>query len=404
MKLTAKTIAGLTLPTGKTDHIEWDDDLPGFGLRLRAGGDLPRKTYVAQYRAHGRTRRMKVGAVEKLSPDEARKAARKILAKVEVGHDPQAEKATRRQQDGHTLVAVAADYLKAKQGVVRRNTYRELVRYLTGAHFKPLHAMPIDQITRRDVATRLTKITAESGSISAARARSAMSSLYTWALGHGLAEINPVVGTLKPQDAVPRERVLSGPELAAIWRTCGDGAFATTVKLLILTGARRSEIGGMRWSEIDMETGTWTLPAARSKNRRAHTLPLPPMALDIIAAVPRMVGRDQLFGERSARGFTKWEAAKHKLDARLGDKVSAWNLHDLRRTAATRMADIGVQPHIIEAALNHVSGHKGGVAGIYNRSSYEREVRAALALWADHVRALVEGGEKKILPLRGISA
>ena len=115
-----------------------------------------------------------------------------------------------------------------------------------------------------------------------------------------------------------------------------------------------------------------------------------------------MVGRDNLFGERSDLGFTQW-GAKRDLDARLGDKVAAWNLHDLRRTAATRMADIGVQPHIIEAALNHVSGHKGGVAGIYNRSSYEREVRAALALWADHVRALVEGGEKKIVPLRGTS-
>jgi hypothetical protein len=107
MKLAAKAVAGLILPAGKTDHIEWDDELPGFGLRLR--GD--RKTYVAQYRAHGRTRRMKVGAVEKLSPDEARKAARKILAKVEVGHDPQAEKAARRQADGHTLAAVAADWI-----------------------------------------------------------------------------------------------------------------------------------------------------------------------------------------------------------------------------------------------------------------------------------------------------
>ena len=201
MKLTAKTVAGIRLPAGKTDHIEWDDNLPGFGLRLRGSGDRPRKTWVAQYRAQGRTRRMKIGAVEKLSPDEARKAARKILAKVEVGHDPQAEKAVRRQQDGHTLAAVVADYLNAKLPVVRPNTYRELVRYLTGPHFKPLHAQPLDQITRRDVAFRLTKITAENGSITAGRARATLSALFAWALGHGLAEINPVVGTLKPQDS-----------------------------------------------------------------------------------------------------------------------------------------------------------------------------------------------------------
>ena len=109
-----------------------------------------------------------------------------------------------------------------------------------------------------------------------------------------------------------------------------------------------------------------------------------------------MVGRDQLFGERSDLGFTQW-GAKRDLDARLGGQVAEWKLHDLRRTCATGMADIGVQPHIIEAVLNHVSGHKVGVAGIYNRSSYEREVRAALALWADYVRAIAEGGERKVL-------
>ena len=155
----------------------------------------------------------------------------------------------------------------------------------------------------------------------------------------------------------------------------------------------------MGWSELEFERGTWTIPAARAKNHRSLTLPLPQIALDIVARVPRMVGRYQLFGMRASRGFTGW-AAKAERALRAASQVTDWTLHDLRRTVATRMADLGVQPHIIEAVLNHVSGHKGGVAGIYNRSSYEREVRAALALWADHVRALVEGGEKKIVPLR----
>jgi integrase len=115
-----------------------------------------------------------------------------------------------------------------------------------------------------------------------------------------------------------------------------------------------------------------------------------------------MVGRDQLFGERSDLGFTQWVAKRD--DARLGESVKPWTLHDLRRTCATGMADIGVQPHIIEAMLNHVSGHKVGVAGIYNRSSYEREVRNALALWADHVRAIVEGGARRVLPFQPSTA
>jgi integrase len=159
---------------------------------------------------------------------------------------------------------------------------------------------------------------------------------------------------------------------------------------------RRSEVGGLSWSELKLEAGTWTLPAERSKNGKAHTLPLLPMALAIIKAVPRMATRDHLFGVR-ANGFTPWEDAKAALGAR--SRVTGWVLHDIRRTVATRMADLGIAPHVIEQVLNHVSGHKSGVAGIYNRSSYEREVRAALALWHDHLRSIVEGSERKIVSM-----
>jgi integrase len=128
-------------------------------------------------------------------------------------------------------------------------------------------------------------------------------------------------------------------------------------------------------------------------------LPLPEAAWQIVDAVPQIAGRDQLFGSRSKSGMNGWNEVKRALDARLGDGVAPWMLHDLRRTTATRLADLGVQPHVIEAILNHHSGHRSGVAGIYNRSSYQREVTAALALWADHVRALVEGGKRKIVAL-----
>jgi integrase len=191
--------------------------------------------------------------------------------------------------------------------------------------------------------------------------------------------------------------VLTDAELTAIWRACGDDDFGRIVRLLILLGARRQEVGGMRMrSELDLDRGTWTLPAERSKNGRAHTLPLLPMALAIIDAVPKMATRDQLFGVR-ADGYTQWEDGKAALDKRSG--VTDWVLHDIRRTVATRMADLGIGPHVIEQVLNHVSGHKSGVAGIYNRSSYEREVRAALALWHDHLRSIVEGSERKIVSM-----
>jgi integrase len=401
MKLTAKTTVAAKLPAGKTDLIHFDDALPGFGYRLRLGsGNEVRRSWVVQYRRAGATRRLLLGSAEVLNADRARTAAKEILAKVALGEDPQADKIARRAQDEHTLRAVAENYLAAKAKVVRPNTYRELERFLTGPHFKPLHSMAIDQITRRDVAARVAKITTESGSPCAANARAALSALYAWALGHGLVEINPVVGTIAPERAQSRERVLIDAEIVAIWRASGDDDIGRIIKLLILTAQRRSEIGGMRWSEIDMDSSMWTLPAARAKNHRAHTLPLPAMALDIIATVPRMVSRDQLFGERAASGFTRWSEAKGDLDSRLADTVQPWTLHDLRRSAATKMGDIGVQPHIVEQVLNHASGHKRGVAGIYNKSPYANEVSAALALWADHVRALVEGSERKIVPLQ----
>src|SRR5262249_39876898 len=229
----------------------------------------------------------------------------------------------------------------------------------------------------------------------AVKARASLSTLFAWAMQAGLIEHNPVIGTIQPKNSKPRERTLSDAELAAIWNACGEDGYGKIVKLLILVGARRQEIGACAWSEFDNPDNptTWTLPAARSKNGRAHTLPLMPMALDIIKSVPHLASRAQLFGARSNDGFTGWDDQKEVLDQRSG--VTAWTLHDIRRSVATKMADIGVQPHIIEQVLNHQSGHKSGPAGIYNRSVYEREVRAALALWEDRVRTLVEGGERK---------
>jgi integrase len=396
MKLTQKAVASLQLPARKTDHFEWDDGLPGFGYRLRlaAGGKINR-TWTVQYRHGGASRRMSQPA-EVLGAEQARAWAKKLLAKAAIGEDPQADKFDRRGKDRHTLKSTVAEYLAIKQREVRSRTYTELVRYLTGPYFKPLHSLALDQITRKDVASRLNRISLESSSIVAGRARAQLSALFSWALGCGLCEANPVIGTNQPAAGKPRERVLDDNELARIWRACGDDDHGRCIKLLILAGARRQEIGACAWSEFDFERGTWTLPAARSKNGRAHTLPLLPSMLAIIKAVPRMAGRDQLFGTR-ANGFTGWSRGRTALDQRSG--VKNWTTHDIRRSVATRMADLGIMPHVIEQILNHQSGHKAGPAGIYNKSSYADAVRAALALWHDHVRSITEGGERKILHL-----
>jgi integrase len=214
----------------------------------------------------------------------------------------------------------------------------------------------------------------------------------------GHCDGNPVAATEDPGPAQARDRVLSDSEIAAIWRAAGDDAFGKIVKLLVLTACRREEIGGLKWSEIDRNNATITLPASRVKNGHEHTLPLTTLALEIIGSIEQVVGRDHLFGDRSLNGFTGWGAAKDDLDDRL-DKITEWRLHDLRRSVATWLAEHGdVEPHVIEAILNHYSGHRSGDAGTYNRAKYARQMRAALSLWDDHLRSLLDGRGRKVLP------
>src|SRR5262249_48653601 len=150
---------------------------------------------------------------------------------------------------------------------------------------------------------------------------------------------------------------------------------------------RREEIGALEWSEIDMHAKLITLPASRTKNKRPHEVPLAGAALTLIENLPRRAGRSLVFGGGRG-GWSGWSQSKRALDAGAG-LSGGGALHALRRTAATRMADIGVLPHVIEAVLNHVGGHKAGVAGIYNRSTYAAEKRAALELWASHLRVAI---------------
>jgi integrase len=373
-----------------TDRFEWDSKLTGFGKRIRDG----RETWVIQYRLGHKQRRMTVGTCAKLTQAQAREAARKRLAQVELGQDPAADRRQTRTEAKHTLRGVIAEYLEAKQDMIRPTTYREVSRYLND-HWAPLHGVPVNAVKRADVALELGKMVRRNGNAAAGRARIALSAFYVWAMGAGIAEQNPVVGSNRPGVPPPRDRILNDTELAAVWRAAGDDDYGRIIRLLALTGCRREEIGGLRWIEIDAKERVIKLPAERCKNGRAHEVPLTDLAWSILQEQP--VTGEHLFGRD---GFSQWSRGKRELDARLGDSVASWRLHDLRRTAATRMADLGVMPHVIEAALNHQSGFKRGVAGTYNRSRYEGAVRNALALWSEHVLALAEGRERKIISLR----
>jgi integrase len=380
MKLTETAVA--KLKTSKADEIIFDDTLPGFGVRLREGGS---KKYIFDYRFVGTQRRLTIGTVGAMTLEEARNRARKARTAVDDGNDPAVQKAEKRVAASHLFAAVAQTYLEAC-GSLRPKTlvgYRGDLERL----WKPLHGLSLTAVNRATIAAHLRTIIKDNGAVSAARARGTLSSMFAWCVGEGLCEINPVVGT-NAIAAKSRERVLSDSEIVHLCEQAPEGDYGRIVRLLLLTGCRRDEIGGLRWSEVDFDEKQIVLPGSRTKNAIEHCVPLSGEAMTILEGAPRL--RDLVFGG-GQDGFTDWSKSKIALDAASG--VKEWTLHDLRRTAATGMANIGVQPHIIEAVLNHVSGHKAGVAGIYNKSAYTKEKREALNLWASHIRVLLAQAE-----------
>jgi integrase len=228
------------------------------------------------------------------------------------------------------------------------------------------------------VATLLAEIETTSGLVARNRVRSSLSAFFTWAIAEGLLDTNPVAGTAKAEESASRERVLTREELVKLGRALGQDRYSDIVRLLLLTGQRRGEIGKLSWSEIDFAKGMIVLPAERVKNSRQHELPLSRQALAILERQPRRNSSDFVFD-----GFNDWDNAKQRLDHRLG--IAPWRVHDLRRTCATHLGELGIQPHHIEAILNHYSGHRSGVAGVYQRAKYADEMRSALQRWADYV-------------------
>jgi integrase len=402
-KLDARTVAALTaLPEDRSEQFYWCDQLDRFGLRLRRGADgRVIRTYVAQYRRReGGTRRMNVGSADTLKPEQARTAARELLARADLGGDPQGDRSERRDKDKLSFRSVAAEYIEIKRGDVRPSTLRNVSRYLVrGSYFKALMGMPVDRITRKDVAAQLVRIARENGKSVAGEARSALSAFFAWTVAMAMSEVNPVIDTPQQKSAPARTRTLSDQELARIWGAAdGNDEFSPIVRLLILLPCRRSEIGSAEWNQFDFDACTFTVPASKAKNGQAVKYVLTDMMLEVIRSIPRRERRDLLFGRKNPTGFLAWDRAKKALDEKL--KITEpWNLHDLRRTLATRLSDLGTPPHVIAELLNHKT-HKAGVAGVYNHSRYEREVKQALNMWSDHIRSLVTGGERKVVALQ----
>ena len=399
MRLSTRNVTTIRAPEGVPDFIAFDDEVPGFGLRIRGAG----RNFLFQYR-HGRQqRRMSLGKANAATLEGARKAAAQLHARVVLGEDPAAERADRRDVS-LTVAGLVSQFLQWQKSRPRSDGsiglkprgLAEIERHLA-VSARPLHPLPVVSITRSHVAALLGSITTASGPVAGNRVRASLSSAFAWAVTEGLAEVNPVIGTRRNPEA-PRERVLTDDEIRILWEALPEGDYGAIVRLLLLTGQRKTEIADLRWSEVRNGGSSIELAPARTKNGRAHVVPLSMRAAAILEMIPRRADadgtlRDYVFGN-GARGFVGWSKAKTALDARIavsGNPIEPWTVHDLRRTAATKMADLGVQPHVIEQILNHVSGHKSGVAGIYNQSSYATETRRAVELWATHLGQIILG-------------
>jgi integrase len=312
------------------------------------------QAYIIQGRIDGRQWRAKIGDVRRIKLEAARAIARKRFAEVTLHGHPQASRAEAKARAGLTFGVLAGQYLQVRQATLRPRTWAGIKLHLTG-HFKALHSFPIHRIKRRDVAVSLSGISARRGRVAAARACSSMGAFFAWAMREGLADENPVIGTNDPAAGItPRERVLTDAELRAIWSACQEDDFGRIVKLLMLTGCRRDEIGGLRWDEVDIGDAMLTVPGSRTKNHTALNLPLSPTALEIFEAAPRPADWEFVWRRN---GFSVWSYATLALRGRIaaaqGKALAPWRLHDIRRTVATRMGDLGVLPHVVEAVLNH---------------------------------------------------
>ena len=374
--------ARITVPEGQRDVLVFDSELPGFGIRKFASG---RTSYFVKYNVGAQQRRHTLGTVVAGNLKAMRLEASAILAKARLGTDVIAEKRAAAGRRIITLGEIVPIYLEVRKGDLRDRSYTAAERYLQQS-WKPLHGVALDSIDRANVVRVVGELERDSGKVAADRARTALSTFYAWAIDRGYVDANPTIGIKSRSQSGPRKRVLTEGELVAVWKASGDDRYGRIVRLLILTGQRRAEIGGVSWPEIDLARQQIDLPEHRTKNGRRHLIPLSDAALALLPTAPDD-GEGMLFS-KTAGGFTGWSKGKLDLDASLPEMPS-WTVHDIRRSVVTGMNEIGILPHIVEAVVNHQSGSRGGVAGTYNHAEHIDEKRRALQQWGEHVTALV---------------
>jgi integrase len=406
MRLTEAAVKALAGPAGartakgkvKKDVVVFAVEPRGLAVRVAASAvadSLAGKTYLVRYMHAGRKRTLKIGPCASVKLAVAVKEATAILGEVARNRDPFSERqeAKRKaEEETYTLDKLVGEWMVLG---LRSNkpSYRREAPHVIRVVFKALLNRPAAAIDRKAVVVALNVVKRRGAEQMAARAAGYANAAYGWGIKHDKVAINPFV-KLPVAKTKKRDRALADAEIAALWRATetpvGLGVFNAIVRMLLLTGQRRGEISGMTWSELSADLAIWTLPKERAKNSVEHIVPLSRQAREIIEARPRSNMTQLVFpGERGDNVYNGWSIAKVALDRASG--VVGWTLHDLRRTVATNLQKLGVRLEVTEAVLNHVSGSRAGVVGVYQRHDWAAEKRAALQAWADRFDAIVEG-------------
>lgn len=397
--LTARFCETITV----NERIDYQDEMVrGLALRVSPNGV---KAWNVRYtrESDGSKQRITLGRFPAISLEKARTQALKLVTAVAEGDDPSSD---RKAKKAAMTVADLGTLFIEKYAKRNKKTWAEDERILKVDVYPEIGRMKAMSVKRRDLLD-IIEAKADAGHIAQSRqVLAVLRKMYGWAVDSDYLDASPAAGIKPRGKVVKRDRVLSESEMRQIWNALPDASIANEtrdiIRLLFLTGQRSGEVCGMMRSEIDLKAAMWTIPKERTKNGLAHTVPLTEQAMSILDRVSdRLTFADD--GPIFSRIGVPIESNAISKAVRLKFQLfnDNWTPHDIRRTVATGMAGIGIQPHIVEACLNHISGFRAGVAGTYNRATYDREKRNAFDRWAEHFGNLINERNAVIVPING---
>lgn len=388
-RLTDSAVRSLRPDQRQVDY--WDLEPKGFGVRVSSAG---RRTFIVRYRASGRYRRMSLGRYPAVSLADARRRARKVLGEVASDGDPAQARQDARQAP--TFEALAALYLE-KHARVRKRSWRQDRRMIENELLPKWRGLRAGEIRRRDVRELVEAIAERPAPISANRVRALISKIFNFAVSREVVEFNPCAQLEQPGRERRRDRVLTDAEIRLFWTALDQepAEIAAAFRLRLVTAQRGVEVHNMRWADVDFDGRWWTIPASDAKNGLPHRVPLSDLAVEILTELRNRVEGDGFLSRyvlAGARGPKRRAAASNRIG------LNDFRGHDLRRTAASRMASAGVPRLVIGKVLNHV---ERGITAVYDRHSYDAEKSVALRTWSQDLGAIlaqqaVPGGRSAI--------